>query len=82
MPQKLTPQFQILKLHPQHKTKLLSHPQFQLYKHPKNLPQLKTHHTAKLISPKLPLPQYTLKQTKPPPHYNLSNKQCKVTIQN
>ena len=42
----------------------------------------KTDESGKVMSPKLPLGEYTVKETKAPAGYKLSNKEWKVTIQN
>ncbi|PEO36903.1 MSCRAMM family protein, partial [Bacillus toyonensis] len=44
--------------------------------------ELKTDESGKVMSPKLPLGEYTVKETKAPTGYKLSNKEWKVTIQN
>ncbi|HFK1791201.1 TPA: SpaA isopeptide-forming pilin-related protein [Bacillus pacificus] len=82
MNEKLTGQFEIVKVDANDKTKLLSDAEFEVYKDGKKVAELKTDESGKVMSPKLPLGEYTVKETKAPEGYKLSNKEWKVTIQN
>ncbi|PWN15585.1 hypothetical protein CU072_10455, partial [Bacillus thuringiensis] len=80
--EKVTGQFEIVKVDANDKTKLLSGAEFEVYKDGKKVAELKTDESGKVMSPKLPLGEYTVKETKAPAGYKLSNKEWKVTIQN
>ncbi|KMP14923.1 adhesin [Bacillus cereus] len=80
--EKVTGQFEIVKVDANDKTKLLSGAEFAVYKDGKKVAELKTDESGKVLSPKLPLGEYTVKETKAPEGYKLSNKEWKVTIQN
>ncbi|PFB75645.1 MSCRAMM family protein, partial [Bacillus thuringiensis] len=80
--EKVTGQFEIVKVDAEDKTKLLSGAEFEVYKDGKKVAELKTDESGKVMSPKLPLGEYTVKETKAPAGYKLSNKEWKVTIQN
>ncbi|HFU7089374.1 TPA: SpaA isopeptide-forming pilin-related protein, partial [Bacillus cereus] len=80
--EKVTGQFEVVKVDANDKTKLLSGAEFAVYKDGKKVAELKTDESGKVISPKLPLGEYTVKETKAPEGYKLSNKEWKVTIQN
>ncbi|MFJ8292936.1 SpaA isopeptide-forming pilin-related protein, partial [Bacillus tropicus] len=80
--EKVTGQFEIVKVDANDKTKLLSGAEFAVYKDGKKVAELKTDESGKVMSPKLPLGEYTVKETKAPEGYKLSNKEWKVTIQN
>ncbi|HDR7705117.1 TPA: hypothetical protein QCX91_002716, partial [Bacillus thuringiensis] len=80
--EKVTGQFEIVKVDANDKTKLLSGAEFEVYKGGKKVAELKTDESGKVMSPKLPLGEYTVKETKAPAGYKLSNKEWKVTIQN
>ncbi|TKC20636.1 SpaA isopeptide-forming pilin-related protein [Bacillus paranthracis] len=82
MNEKLTGQFEVVKVDANDKTKLLSGAKFAVYKDGKKVAELKTDESGKVMSPKLPLGEYTVKETKAPEGYKLSNKEWKVTIQN
>ncbi|MEC2875220.1 SpaA isopeptide-forming pilin-related protein, partial [Bacillus cereus] len=82
IPEKVTGQFEIVKVDAEDKTKLLSGAEFEVYKDGKKVAELKTDESGKVMSPKLPLGEYTVKETKAPAGYKLSNKEWKVTIQN
>ncbi|TFZ12819.1 SpaA isopeptide-forming pilin-related protein [Bacillus cereus] len=82
IPEKVTGQFEIVKVDANDKTKLLSGAEFEVYKDGKKVAELKTDESGKVMSPKLPLGEYTVKETKAPAGYKLSNKEWKVTIQN
>ncbi|PFI48143.1 hypothetical protein COI73_14075, partial [Bacillus cereus] len=82
MNEKVTGQFEIVKVDANDKTKVLSGAEFALYKDGKKVAELKTDESGKVMSPKLPLGEYTVKETKAPEGYKLSNKEWKVTIQN
>ncbi|PDY56371.1 hypothetical protein COM87_25300, partial [Bacillus thuringiensis] len=75
-------QFEIVKVDAEDKTKVLSDAEFEVYKDGKKVAELKTDESGKVMSPKLPLGEYTVKETKAPAGYKLSNKEWKVTIQN
>ncbi|MED2752820.1 SpaA isopeptide-forming pilin-related protein [Bacillus thuringiensis] len=62
--------------------KVLAGAEFEVYKDGKKVAELKTDESGKVMSPKLPLGEYTVKETKAPAGYKLSNKEWKVTIQN
>ncbi|WP_374122223.1 SpaA isopeptide-forming pilin-related protein [Bacillus tropicus] len=80
--EKVTGQFEVVKVDANDKTKLLSGAEFEVYKDGKKVAELKTDESGKVMSPKLPLGEYTVKETKAPEGYKLSNKEWKVTIQN
>ncbi|MDP7992262.1 SpaA isopeptide-forming pilin-related protein [Bacillus sp. MHSD_36] len=80
--EKVTGQFEVVKVDANDKTKLLSGAEFAVYKDGKKVAELKTDESGKVMSPKLPLGEYTVKETKAPEGYKLSNKEWKVTIQN
>ncbi|MFC9446290.1 SpaA isopeptide-forming pilin-related protein, partial [Bacillus cereus] len=82
MNEKVTGQFEIVKVDAEDKTKVLSGAEFEVYKDGKKVAELKTDESGKVMSPKLPLGEYTVKETKAPAGYKLSNKEWKVTIQN
>ncbi|PFE70547.1 hypothetical protein CN316_12270 [Bacillus cereus] len=80
--EKATGQFEIVKVDANDKEKLLSDAEFEVYKDGKKVDTLRTDKTGKVISTKLEPGKYTLKETKAPEGYKLSNKEWKVTIQN
>ncbi|MDT3494814.1 SpaA isopeptide-forming pilin-related protein [Bacillus toyonensis] len=80
--EKVTGQFEIVKVDANDKTKVLSDAEFEVYKDGKKVAELKTDESGKVMSPKLPLGEYTVKETKAPTGYKLSNKEWKVIIQN
>ncbi|WP_327907846.1 SpaA isopeptide-forming pilin-related protein, partial [Bacillus paramycoides] len=80
--EKVTGQFEIVKVDTNDKEKLLSGAEFTVDKDGKKVAELKTDESGKVMSPKLPLGEYTVKETKAPAGYKLSNKEWKVTIQN
>ncbi|MGE1106583.1 MSCRAMM family protein [Bacillus wiedmannii] len=82
MNEKVTGQFEIVKVDANDKAKVLSGAEFTVYKDGKMVAELKTDENGKVMSPKLPLGEYTVKETKAPEGYKLSNKEWKVTIQN
>ncbi|AJG77854.1 SpaA isopeptide-forming pilin-related protein [Bacillus thuringiensis] len=82
IPEKVTGQFEVVKVDANDKTKLLSGAEFEVYKDGKRVAELKTDESGKVMSPKLPLGEYTVKETKAPAGYKLSDKEWKVTIQN
>ncbi|WP_373605312.1 collagen binding domain-containing protein, partial [Bacillus sp. AFS059628] len=82
MNEKVTGQFEIVKVDANDKAKVLSGAEFTVYKDGKKVAELKTDESGKVMSPKLPLGEYTMKETKAPEGYKLSNKEWKVTIQN
>ncbi|MEQ3592778.1 SpaA isopeptide-forming pilin-related protein [Bacillus albus] len=82
MNEKVTGQFEIVKVDANDKAKVLSDAEFTVYKDGKKVAELKTDESGKVMSPKLPLGEYTVKETKAPEGYKLSNKEWKVTIQN
>ncbi|WP_445661877.1 SpaA isopeptide-forming pilin-related protein [Bacillus sp. FSL K6-0073] len=82
MNEKVMGQFEIVKVDANDKMKLLSGAEFEVYKDGKKVAELKTDESGKVMSPKLPLGEYTVKETKAPAGYKLSNKEWKVTIQN
>ncbi len=82
IPEKVTGQFEVVKVDANDKTKLLSGAEFEVYKDGKKVAELKTDESGKVMSPKLPLGEYTVKETKAPAGYKLSDKEWKVTIQN
>ncbi|WP_088291167.1 MSCRAMM family protein, partial [Bacillus mycoides] len=82
MNEKVLGQFEIVKVDANDKTKLLSDAEFTVYKDGKKVAELKTDESGKAMLPKLPLGEYTVKETKAPAGYKTSNKEWKVTIQN
>ncbi|PGM90732.1 MSCRAMM family protein [Bacillus cereus] len=82
MNEKILGQLEIVKVDANDKTKLLSDAEFTVYKDGKKVAELKTDESGKAMSPKLPLGEYTVKETKAPAGYKISNKEWKVTIQN
>ncbi|WP_242253653.1 collagen binding domain-containing protein [Bacillus cereus group sp. BfR-BA-01379] len=82
MNEKVTGQFEIVKVDANDKAKVLSGAEFTVYKDGKKVAELKTDESGEVMSPKLPFGEYTVKETKAPEGYKLSNKEWKVTIQN
>ncbi|QWI20656.1 choice-of-anchor A family protein [Bacillus mycoides] len=82
MNEKVLGQFEIVKVDANDKMKLLSDAEFTVYKDGKKVAELKTDESGKAMLPKLPLGEYTVKETKAPAGYKISNKEWKVTIQN
>ncbi|MDZ5608750.1 SpaA isopeptide-forming pilin-related protein, partial [Bacillus pseudomycoides] len=75
-------QFEIVKVDANDKEKVLSGAEFTVYQDGKKVAELKTDENGKAMSPKLPLGEYTVKETKAPEGYKLSDKEWKVTLQN
>ncbi|UOB64784.1 MSCRAMM family protein [Bacillus thuringiensis] len=71
IPEKVTGQFEIVKVDAEDKTKVLSDAEFEVYKDGKKVDTLRTDKTGKVISQKLEPGKYTLKEMKAPQGYKL-----------
>ncbi|MHA4069229.1 MSCRAMM family protein, partial [Bacillus cereus] len=78
--EKVTGQFEIVKVDAEDKTRLLSGAEFEVYKDGKKVAELKTDESGKVMSPKLPLGEYTVKETKAPEGYELTKQIIHVTV--
>ncbi|MGX5438017.1 SpaA isopeptide-forming pilin-related protein [Bacillus thuringiensis] len=79
--EKVTGQFEIVKVDAQDKTKVLSDAEFEVYKDGKKVDTLRTDKTGKVISQKLEPGTYTLKETKAPQGYKLLKEEIKVVVE-
>ncbi|PFR30652.1 hypothetical protein COK19_04685 [Bacillus cereus] len=79
--EKVLGQFEIVKVDANDKEKVLPGAEFEVYQDGKKVAELKTDENGKAMSPKLQLGEYTVKETKAPEGYKLSNKEWKVEIQ-
>ncbi|PFB69280.1 MSCRAMM family protein [Bacillus cereus] len=81
IPEKVTGQFEIVKVDAQDKTKVLSDAEFEVYKDGKKVETLRTDKTGKVISQKLEPGTYTLKETKAPQGYKLLKEEIEVVVE-
>ncbi|WP_242255951.1 collagen binding domain-containing protein, partial [Bacillus cereus group sp. BfR-BA-01403] len=79
--EKVTGQFEIVKVDANDKTKLLSDAEFAVYKDGKEVETLRTDKTGKVISQKLEPGTYTLKETKAPQGYKLLKEEIEVVVE-
>ncbi|OTX20087.1 collagen-binding protein [Bacillus thuringiensis serovar nigeriensis] len=81
IPEKVTGQFEIVKVDAEDKTKVLSDAEFEVYKDSKKVDTLRTDKTGKVISQKLEPGTYTLKETKAPQGYKLLKEEIEVVVE-
>ncbi|HFK1747669.1 TPA: collagen binding domain-containing protein, partial [Bacillus cereus] len=81
IPEKVTGQFEIVKVDAEDKTKVLSDAEFEVYKDGKKVDTLRTDKTGKVISQKLEPGTYTLKETKAPQGYKLLKEEIEVVVE-
>ncbi|MRD41160.1 choice-of-anchor A family protein [Bacillus thuringiensis] len=81
IPEKITGQFEIVKVDAEDKTKVLSDAEFEVYKDSKKVDTLRTDKTGKVISQKLEPGTYTLKETKAPQGYKLLKEEIEVVVE-
>ncbi len=81
IPEKVTGQFEIVKVDAEDKTKVLSDAEFEVYKDGKKVDTLRTDKTGKVISQKLEPGKYTLKETKAPQGYKLLKEEIEVVVE-
>ncbi|MEI5926877.1 MSCRAMM family protein, partial [Bacillus albus] len=79
--EKVTGQFEIVKVDAEDKTKVLSDAEFEVYKDGKKVETLRTDKTGKVISKKLEPGTYTLKETKAPQGYKLLKEEIEVVVE-
>ncbi|MGH0540796.1 MSCRAMM family protein [Bacillus cereus] len=79
--EKVTGQFEIVKVDASDETKLLPGAEFKVYKDGKQIDTLRTDETGKVISKKLEPGKYTLKETKAPEGYKLLKEEIEVTVE-
>ncbi|SCB90582.1 Collagen adhesion protein [Bacillus mobilis] len=79
--EKVTGQFEIVKVDASDETKLLPDAEFEVYKDGKQIDTLRTDKTGKVISKKLEPGKYTLKETKAPKGYKLLKEEIEVTVE-
>ncbi|WP_442752378.1 MSCRAMM family protein, partial [Bacillus wiedmannii] len=79
--EKVTGQFEIVKVDASDETKLLPSAEFEVYKDGKQIDTLRTDNTGKVISKKLEPGKYTLKETKAPEGYKLLKEEIEVTVE-
>ncbi|MFT9869803.1 SpaA isopeptide-forming pilin-related protein [Bacillus mobilis] len=79
--EKVTGQFEIVKVDANDKTKVLSDAEFEVYKDGKKVETLRTDKTGKVISQKLEPGTYTLKETKAPQGYKLLKEEIEVVVE-
>ncbi|MEF8683394.1 UNVERIFIED_CONTAM: SpaA isopeptide-forming pilin-related protein, partial [Bacillus cereus] len=79
--EKVTGQFEIVKVDANDKTKLLSGAEFEVYKDGKKVDRLRTDKTGKVVSQKLEPGKYTLKETKAPLGYKLLKEEIEVVVE-
>ncbi|OTW84697.1 adhesin, partial [Bacillus thuringiensis serovar cameroun] len=79
--EKITGQFEIVKVDANDKEKLLSDAEFEVYKDGKKVETLRTDKTGKVISQKLEPGKYTLKETKAPQGYKLLKEEIEVVVE-
>ncbi|MCU5461480.1 SpaA isopeptide-forming pilin-related protein [Bacillus cereus] len=79
--EKVTGQFEIVKVDASDETKLLLGAEFEVYKDGKQIDTLRTDKTGKVISKKLEPGKYTLKETKAPEGYKLLKEEIEVTVE-
>ncbi|PFB06162.1 peptidase, partial [Bacillus anthracis] len=81
IPEKVTGQFEIVKVDAEDKTKVLSDAEFEVYKDGKKVETLRTDKTGKVVSQKLEPGTYTLKETKAPQGYKLLKEEIEVVVE-
>uniref|UniRef100_UPI00399EFE44 MSCRAMM family protein n=1 Tax=Bacillus paranthracis TaxID=2026186 RepID=UPI00399EFE44 len=81
IPEKVTGQFEIVKVDAEDKAKVLSDAEFEVYKDGKKVETLRTDKTGKVISQKLEPGKYTLKETKAPQGYKLLKEEIEVVVE-
>ncbi len=81
IPEKVTGQFEIVKVDAEDKTKVLSDAEFEVYKDGKKVDTLRTDKTGKVVSQKLEPGTYTLKETKAPQGYKLLKEEIEVVVE-
>ncbi|WP_142308858.1 SpaA isopeptide-forming pilin-related protein [Bacillus cereus] len=81
IPEKVTGQFEIVKVDAEDKTKVLSDAEFEVYKAGKKVDTLRTDKTGKVVSQKLEPGKYTLKETKAPQGYKLLKEEIEVVVE-
>ncbi|KAA0747268.1 choice-of-anchor A family protein, partial [Bacillus sp. AY3-1] len=81
MNEKVTGQFEIVKVDAEDKAKLLSDAEFEVYKDGKKVETLRTDKTGKVTSKKLEPGTYTLKETKAPQGYTLLKEEIEVVVE-
>ncbi|ENJ6135382.1 choice-of-anchor A family protein [Bacillus cereus] len=81
IPEKVTGQFEIVKVDAEDKAKVLSDAEFEVYKDGKKVETLRTDKTGKVISQKLEPGTYTLKETKAPQGYKLLKEEIEVVVE-
>ncbi|MGY2611809.1 MSCRAMM family protein [Bacillus pretiosus] len=81
MNEKVTGQFEIVKVDANDKTKVLSDAEFEVYKDGKKVETLRTDKTGKVTSQKLEPGTYTLKETKAPQGYKLLKEEIEVVVE-
>ncbi|HDR7433786.1 TPA: choice-of-anchor A family protein [Bacillus anthracis] len=79
--EKVTGQFEIVKVDASDETKLLSGAEFEVYKDGQRIDTLRTDKTGKVISKKLEPGKYTLKETKAPEGYKLLKEEIEVNVE-
>ncbi|MES5868090.1 SpaA isopeptide-forming pilin-related protein [Bacillus cereus group sp. RP32] len=79
--EKVTGQFEIVKVDASDETKLLSGAEFEVYKDGQQIDTLRTDKTGKVISKKLEPGKYTLKETKAPEGYKLLKEEIEVNVE-
>ncbi|MFC8057584.1 SpaA isopeptide-forming pilin-related protein [Bacillus cereus] len=79
--EKVTGQFEIVKVDASDETKLLLGAEFEVYRDGKQIDTLRTDKTGKVISKKLEPGKYTLKETKAPEGYKLLKEEIEVTVE-
>ncbi|MDA1611131.1 SpaA isopeptide-forming pilin-related protein [Bacillus cereus] len=81
IPEKVTGQFEIVKVDAEDQAKVLSDAEFEVYKDGKKVETLRTDKTGKVISQKLEPGKYTLKETKAPQGYKLLKEEIEVVVE-
>ncbi|MFP3375696.1 SpaA isopeptide-forming pilin-related protein [Bacillus sp. SIMBA_069] len=81
MNEKVTGQFEIVKVDANDKAKVLSDAEFEVYKDGKKVETLRTDKTGKVTSKKLDPGTYTLKETKAPQGYTLLKEEIEVVVE-
>ncbi|WP_141532327.1 MSCRAMM family protein [Bacillus cereus] len=79
--EKVTGQFEIVKVDAEDKTKVLSDAEFEVYKDGKKVDTLRTDKTGKVVSQKLEPGKYTLEETKAPQGYKLLKEEIEVVVE-
>ncbi|WP_436865847.1 MSCRAMM family protein, partial [Bacillus fungorum] len=79
--EKVTGQFEIVKVDASDETKLLPGAEFEVYKEDQKIDTLRTDKTGKVISKKLEPGKYILKETKAPEGYKSLKEEIEVTVE-